>query len=86
MQVFLGFFIRTFVMKTTFCYNVACKEVNTMREQKYYIVFDRYEQGTMINALNEMRNHLIAERRYTDVVDELIIKICNAKTKKFKII
>lgn len=57
-----------------------------MKEKKYYIAFDRYEQGAMINALNEMRNHLIAEERYTDVVDELIIKICNAKTKKFKII
>jgi hypothetical protein len=57
-----------------------------MKEKKYYIAFDRYEQGAMINALNEMRNHLIAEGRYTDVVDGLIIKICNAKTRKFKII
>lgn len=57
-----------------------------MKEKKYYIAFDRHEQGAMINALNEMRNHLIAKERYTDVVDELIIKICNAKTKKFKII
>ena len=57
-----------------------------MKEKKYYIAFDRYEQGTMINALNEMRNRLIAESRYTDAVDELIIKMCNTKTKKFKII
>ena len=57
-----------------------------MREQKYYIAFDRYEQGTMINALNEMRNSLITESKYTDAVDEIIIKIFNAKTKKFKII
>ncbi len=57
-----------------------------MKEKKYYIAFDRYEQGTMIYALNEMRNRLIEEDRYTDAVDELIIKICNAKTKNFKII
>ncbi len=57
-----------------------------MKEKKYYIAFDRYERGTMINALNEMRNQLIREGRYTDAVDELIIKICDAKTKKFKIV
>lgn len=54
-----------------------------MKEKKYYIAFNRYEQGTMIHALNEMRNRLIAGGRYTDAVDELIIKICNAKTKRF---
>ena len=57
-----------------------------MKEKKYYIAFDRYEQGAMIHALNEMRNRLIAGGRYTDAVDEFIIKICNAKTKRFKTI
>ncbi len=57
-----------------------------MKEKKYYIAFDRYEQGIMINALNEMRNRLIQEGRYTDAVDDLIVKICDAKTKKFKIV
>lgn len=57
-----------------------------MRGKKYYIAFDRYEQGAMINALNEKRKRLIVEGKYTDAVDELIIKICNAKTKNFKII
>ncbi len=55
-----------------------------MKEKKYYIAFDRYEQGTMINALNEMRNRLIAEGRYTDAVDELIIKICNSPFQAFE--
>ncbi len=57
-----------------------------MKEKKYYIAFDGYEQRIMINCLNEMRNRLIQEGRYTDAVDELIIKICDAKTKKFKIV
>ena len=34
-----------------------------MKEKKYYIAFDRYEQGTMINALNEMRNRLDCGRQ-----------------------
>lgn len=57
-----------------------------MRGKKYYIASDRYEQGAMINALNEMRKRLIVEGKYTDAVDELTIKICNAKIKNFKII
>ena len=41
-----------------------------MREKKYYVWFDSLDRGTMINCLNEMRNRLISEGRYTDGVDE----------------
>ncbi len=57
-----------------------------MREQKYYLVFDEFERGIIIRSLNELRNRLLSEGRYTDVVDELLIKFANAKKKKFKII
>lgn len=57
-----------------------------MREKKYYIAFDSYERGVMVNALNEMRNSLLQQGRYTDAVDEVLLKIIDAKTKKFKII
>ena len=36
-----------------------------MREKKYYIAFDGYERGVMVNALNEMRNALLQQGRYT---------------------
>ena len=36
---------------------------------------DEYEQGILINALNLLRNQQIRERRPTDPVDELIMKI-----------
>ncbi len=39
--------------------------------------FDEYEVGIIINALIELRNQLIREGRYTDAVDELLIKLCN---------
>lgn len=32
-----------------------------MREQKYYIAVDEYEQRIIINSLNSLRNKLIAE-------------------------
>jgi len=36
---------------------------------------DDYEINIIIKALVELRNQLIKEGRYTDAVDELIIKI-----------
>ncbi len=57
-----------------------------MREKKYYITLDGYERGIMVNALNEMRNALLQQGRYTDAVDEVILKVIDAKTKKFKVI
>ena len=57
-----------------------------MREKKYYITLDGYERGIMVNALNEMWNALLQQGRYTDAVDEVILKVIDAKTKKFKVI
>ena len=53
--------------------------------KKYYIVFDEYERGIIINALNDKRNTLIKDGRYTDAVDEVLLKVINAKQKRFKI-
>ena len=53
---------------------------------KYYIVLNKYERRIIINSLNELRNRLIVKGRYTDAVDELLLKIINAKKKKFKVI
>lgn len=56
-----------------------------MREEKAYVVFDNYEQGIVINALFDLRNRLITDKRPTDAVDELIIKTANAPKKKMRI-
>ena len=53
--------------------------------KKYYIVFDEYERGIIINALNDKRNALIKKGRYADAVDEVLLKIINAKQKRLKI-
>ena len=53
--------------------------------KKHYIVFDEYEREIIINALNDKRNALIKEGRYTDAVDEVLLKVINAKKKRFKI-
>lgn len=54
-------------------------------KQKYYLALTTEEWRLMIEALNKLRNRLISEGRYTDTVDEVLIKVANVKTKKFKI-
>lgn len=60
------------------------KEVWLMK-QKYYLALTTVEWRLMVETLNNLRNRLILENRYTDAVDEVLIKVENAKTKRFKI-
>ncbi len=57
-----------------------------MKEKRYFVVFNDLERRTLVYCLNEVRTRLKQEGRYTDAVDELILRICDAPTKKFKII
>ena len=57
-----------------------------MRDKKYYIVLHDFERRVIVNCLNEMRNKIIADGKYTDAVDEVLLKIIGAKQKKFKVI
>ena len=54
--------------------------------KKYYIALDDNEYRIIINCLNEKRNKLIADGKYTDAVDEVLFKIINAKQKEFKVV
>ena len=55
-------------------------------KQKYYLVLNDQERRFVIESLNQLRNELIADGKYTDAVDEVILKIIEAKQKKFKVI
>ena len=57
-----------------------------MMKQKYYLVLNDREHRLMIESLNQLRNKLIADGKYTDAVDEVLLKIIGAKQKKFKVI
>ncbi len=57
-----------------------------MREKRYFVAFDDLERRIMVNCLNEVRTRLKREGRYTDAVDDLILRLCDAPTKKFKIV
>lgn len=55
-------------------------------KQKYYLVRNDPERRFVIESLNKLRNKLIAGGKYTDAVDEVLLKIIGAKQKKFKVI
>ena len=51
-------------------------------KQKYYVELNRQEWRLIIEGLNRFRNKLIAAERYTDAVDEILIKVAKAKPQK----
>lgn len=53
--------------------------------KKYHIYLTYEERRMLLNNLNDFRNKLIAEGEYTDLLDEVIIKVANAKLKRVKI-
>ncbi len=52
---------------------------------KYHIYLTAEERRVVINSLIDLRNNLISRGKYTDIIDELIIKFTKAKVKKIKI-
>ena len=56
-----------------------------MRNPKYHLYLTPNERHTVINSLIELRNELIAQGRYTDIIDELLIKLTKAKAKRIKV-
>lgn len=57
-----------------------------MRNTKYHIYLNSDKKRLLINNLKDLRNSLIAEGRYTDLVGEVLIKFANAKVKKIKVV
>ncbi|MEE1262102.1 hypothetical protein [Ruminococcus sp.] len=56
-----------------------------MKNPKYHIYLTPDERRTVINSLIDLRNDLILQGRYTDIIDELLIKLTKAKVKKIKV-
>ncbi|MDL2289583.1 hypothetical protein LJB83_02335 [Clostridia bacterium OttesenSCG-928-F22] len=55
-----------------------------MKEEKRVLELDKYEYGVVFHSLNDMRNDLIKEERPTDAVDDVLMKVIDAPTKKEK--
>lgn len=56
-----------------------------MREQKYHLYMDSDERRILLESLVELKNQLIRQGRYTDCVDEIIIRLVDVPIKKIKV-
>lgn len=52
----------------------------------FHLALDDSERSMIIRSLNDIRSRLIAEGKYTDGVDDVLVKVIGAKKKEFKII
>ena len=53
-----------------------------MLKKKRYLYLDEIEHSILIKSLDQMKNRLIREGRFTDCVDELIMKALSAPVKR----
>ena len=53
-----------------------------VKEEKKVLVISDDEQGLMVNGLMDFRNSLIKQDKPTEDVNDLIIRIIDAPTKK----
>ena len=57
-----------------------------MFEKKYHLYLEQSEYDCIIQCLIDLKNTLLQQGRYTDAVDDVLIKVLNAKKKKIKVI
>ena len=55
-----------------------------MADEKRVVVLDDFEQRLMVNGLTDFRNDLLREDKPTEDLDDLILKVIDAPTKKEK--
>lgn len=53
-----------------------------MKEEIKVLELDKYEMNLLINALNEFRNKTISEKGEIDHIDDLLLKLIDAPSKK----
>ena len=53
-----------------------------MADEKRVVMLDDFEQRLMVNGLTDFRNDLLREDKPTEDLDDLILKVIDAPTKK----
>jgi hypothetical protein len=52
----------------------------------FYLALDDGERSMIVRSLNRLRNRLISQGKYSEGVNDVLVKVIGAKKKKFKII
>ena len=56
-----------------------------MKEERKILTLDNYDHGMVITALNDKRNLMLKEKKPTDVVDDVLLKVIDAPSKKVRV-
>ena len=57
-----------------------------MKEPHYYVALTDYEQSVVLKSLFDEKNAQLEKGRYTDAIDEIILKIGKAPVKNLKVV
>ena len=57
-----------------------------MMKKRHYLYLSESEHRVLIRSLVQMKNKLIQQGRFTDCVDDLILKVLSAPVKRIKYI
>jgi hypothetical protein len=55
-----------------------------MADEKRVLTLDEFEQRLMVSGLMDFRNDLLKDEKPTEDINELILKVIDAPTKKEK--
>ena len=53
-----------------------------LREKKLRLELDSQERSILLRSLVEMKNRMVKQGRYTDCVDDVILKVARANGKR----
>lgn len=57
-----------------------------MKNPKYHLYLTNEERSEVLKSLIDLKNNMIARGKYTDVIDEVIVKLYKARKKNIKVI
>ena len=57
-----------------------------MKNPKYHVYLTNEERSEVLKSLIDLKNDMIARGKYTDVIDEVITKLYNARKKNINLI
>ena len=57
-----------------------------MKNPKYHIYLTNEERSEVLKSLIDLKNSMIEQGRYTDLLDEVIVKLSCARKKNIKVI
>ena len=81
----LSFFIIAYFTEMSIVVIISWRGEMNMKKLNYHLYLTDDEYSQVIHSLIELKNKLIQAGKYTDVVDDLLVRLISAKKKNIKI-